>query len=89
MDEEGAYRWPFPKSIYFSPLTDLNAMHETEKVLTELQVCAYDTELCKVVMRDWSTKATLLKSMDWHATACQRAEAFLRAIGKWEDEPSS
>jgi len=61
-------------------LKDLNAMHEAEKVLLKLDTtCGF-----------WQTYsnrlACLLGCTDiFHATATQRAEAFLRAIGKWED----
>jgi hypothetical protein len=68
-----------PKSDYigneFIPnyCLDLNAMHEAEKVLRGAE---------------WDTYVDLLADT-WiqvaHATARQRAEAFLRTIGKWED----
>jgi hypothetical protein len=52
---------------------DLNAMHEAEKVLRGAE---------------WDTYVDLLAET-WiqvaHATARQRAEAFLKTIGKWED----
>jgi hypothetical protein len=56
---------------------DLNAMHEAEKVLwnrNDWSASKYEERL---------TKATT--SWAWHATAAQRAEAFLKTIGKWED----
>lgn len=53
---------------------DLNAMHEAEKVLTELQCGFFRTHLRE-----------RLENYIWHATARQRAEAFLRTLGKWED----
>ncbi len=58
-------------------LNDLNAMHEAEKVLiwrTDLAVLDYDEEL-RMVTDGWR----------WNATAAQRASAFLRTIGKWEE----
>ncbi len=59
-------------------LNDLNAMHEAEKVLTHnLHGLKYHTEL-ELVMRD--------DPFLWRATASQRAEAFLRTIGKWEEQ---
>jgi len=56
---------------------DLNAMHEAEKVLTREQINAFcqklfPTNYCGVW---WSI----------HATARQRAEAFLKTLGKWEE----
>ena len=66
-------------------LNSLDAMHEAEKVLTEKQrdgSDGYMEWLDWVVVRDGS------KGRSWHtahATAAQRAEAFLRTIGKWDD----
>jgi hypothetical protein len=58
-------------------LNDLNAMHEAEKVLTSSQEKEYVNDL------DWMSER-------WGGTvfapAAQRAEAFLRTIGKWEGE---
>jgi len=52
---------------------DLNAMHEAEKVLRN---------------GEWDTYVDLLADT-WievaHATARQRAKAFLRTLGKWEE----
>ena len=64
---------------YFVPdyPKDLNAMHEAEKVLTSSQEKEYVNDL------DWMSER-------WGGTvfapAAQRAEAFLRTIGKWEGE---
>lgn len=58
-------------------LNDLNAMHEAEKVL--------------FVRNDWSrcdyeqTLKAMTSSWCWHATAPQRAEAFLRTLNLWID----
>lgn len=54
--------------------TDLNAMHEAEKVFDCPEL--YDGNLIKVCEG--------VQYM-WHATARQRAEAFLRTLGKWEE----
>jgi hypothetical protein len=53
--------------------TDLNAMHDAEKVLTKAQTDEYIA-----LLFDATYEATL-------ATARQRAEAFLRTFRKWED----
>jgi hypothetical protein len=58
-------------------LSDLNAMHEAEKVLTREQEKEYAYQL---------EAACCPLEYGWHATAAQRAEAFLRTIGKWEDD---
>jgi hypothetical protein len=56
--------------------TDLNAMHEAENVLTRQQTDKYVTTLCLEVQPEPSLH---------NATARQRAEAFLRTLGKWEE----
>jgi hypothetical protein len=55
---------------------DLNAMHEAEKVLSRQQTEWYVTTLCLEVQPEPSLH---------NATASQRAEAFLRTIGQWEE----
>jgi hypothetical protein len=58
-------------------LKDLNAMHDAEKVLTYAQ--GGDMTL-------WIQRMTCAGyGPQLFATAPQRAEAFLRTIGKWED----
>jgi hypothetical protein len=62
--------------------TDLNAMHEAEKVLTKDRN-SYLTTLAGLVEVDH------LRGLDadWPwvcATARQRAEAFLKTVSKWE-----
>ena len=67
-------------------LTDLNAMHEAEKVLTYEQAEEFVEQLYLA-----DQKNNLAENPPpWRfnvasATAAQRAEAFLRTIGKWED----
>jgi len=56
---------------------DLNAMREAEKILfttNNWDACAYEAALQKETT-SWA----------WHSTAKQRAEAFLKTIGKWKD----
>lgn len=50
-------------------LNDLNAIHDAEKTLSIDETAEYDVHLRRFVER-WY----------WHATARQRAEAFLRVI---------
>ena len=60
---------------------DLNAMHEAEKVLTDEQYmhfsdCLWDAEY---------EGQNQIKKWRWlSTTARQRAKAFLRTLGKWE-----
>jgi hypothetical protein len=53
--------------------TDLNAMHEAEHKLPYVQLCNYIDLLI-----EFSPEAAV-------ATSRQRAEAFLRTLGKWEE----
>jgi hypothetical protein len=62
-------------------LTDLNAMHEAEKMLTEEQRIAYSDCTYDIALKAQK------KTGKWRwisLTAAQRAEAFLHTIGKWE-----
>jgi hypothetical protein len=54
--------------------TDLNAMHEAETTLSDDQLWRMAREIER-------------NEEQWYfrATARQRAEAFLRTLGKWED----
>ena len=60
-------------------LVDLNAMHEAETVLNYNQMNRYQNIELSRFVRAGTT---------WicRATAAQRAEAFLRTLGKWEDD---
>ncbi len=66
---------------------DLNEMHEAEKVLTRGTV----HEIINATNAYIKHLARILACIDTaffqftHATARQRAEAFLRAVGKWEE----
>lgn len=62
-------------------LNDLNAMHEAEKVLIDHQCKKYRDVLVAEVI-GWSAHENELIAI--HATAAQRAEAFLRTIKKWK-----
>ncbi len=63
---------------------DLNAMHEAEKVLNDEQWPEYREELRNVVLGGIRMVSQWCKA-DLHTTARQRAEAFLKTIGKWEE----
>ena len=63
-------------------LNDLNAMHDAEETLQESQRVTYSNELYDLAVEHQ------LKTGKWSylsMTASQRAEAFLRTIGKWEE----
>ncbi len=72
-------------------LNDLNAMHEAEKVLNREQIHKYLDELEHLVARDQKFLPTVawLNWLSLHATAVQRAEAFLKTLGIWKEEPVS
>ena len=58
---------------------DLNAMHEAEKIiLNDLKTWRQYVDLIRVQ----SAKSV---NPIFHLTARQRAEAFLRTLGKWEE----
>ena len=61
---------------------DLNEMHEAEKVLTGYEQIATYVWHLENRSGDWSTDEHMMAT---HATARQRAEAFLRTLGKWEE----
>jgi hypothetical protein len=61
-------------------LSDLNAMHEAEKVLTRDQLDTYLFELHEIIGHNHIERYAVT------ATAAQRAEAFLKTIGKWWEE---
>ena len=72
--------WRGPQGQWYSPLppdyrNDLNAMHEAEKMFRAAIYCRYISELCDLAIKD--------NNCMYMATAAQRAEAFLRATGKW------
>lgn len=59
-------------------LHDLNAMHEAEKIFMENQLGPrYQAELDDINSRN-------LDYGVYHSSASERAEAFLRTLGKWE-----
>ena len=67
-------------------LNDLNAMHEAEKVLTQDQMIDYSRHVGKSVTSHLpASRAAWMDFQLINATAFQRAEAFLRTIGKWEE----
>lgn len=60
---------------------DLNAMHEAEKTLTGDQLAVYNEHLIQMVINQLK-RPYEMQGWYWHATARQRAEAFLRTTGK-------
>lgn len=62
-------------------LNDLNAMHEAEKVLIGTNIDIYVANLGGCIDEPTAEDEFCVL----HATAAQRAEAFLRTLGKWEE----
>lgn len=58
---------------------DLNAMHNAEKTIFPYYATLYANKLAKVTKADYSDDTEY-----FCATARQRAEAFLMALGKWK-----
>lgn len=56
---------------------DLNAMHEAEKTLTDANMFVMAHHIERLVSAHGQHY--------FHASARKRAEAFLRALGKWEE----
>ena len=66
-------------------INDLNAMHEAEKMLTDEQDLEYSESLEQVVGARFNSNNGEDMRRLRSATAAQRAEAFLRTLGKWEE----
>jgi hypothetical protein len=84
--EDGVYMWTVNKIDCTYPelwdwCNDLNAMHEAEKVLAPKNWNRFSEKWWNYYhhLLDGDVQKTI------HATARQRAEAFLRTLGKWED----
>lgn len=75
IDKEGTH-WLFPSDYY----GDLNAMHEAESQMKDYTFFSTYERILEQLMGGQ-------KKVTWpfHASASQRAEAFLRTIGQWEE----
>jgi hypothetical protein len=84
------YDWESPEGdVGFSSPNyhgDLNAMHEAEQLLTYDEWIEWLDHMGLILGLDetkgWDADSTLVLQ---RATATQRAEAFLRTIGQWEE----
>ncbi len=65
-------------------LNDLNACHEIEKMLTAAQRITYAEQLC-ILWTGRDDRAVPIWFWLTEATANQRAEAFLRTLGLWQE----
>lgn len=80
--EDGVYMWTVNRIDCTCPelwdwCNDLNAMHEAEKTLADANMFVMAHHIERLVSAHGQHY--------FHATARQRAEAFLRTLGKWEE----
>ena len=85
--EDGVYMWTangIDCTCYelWDWANDLNAMHEAEKVLSPRDEGMYFLTLKQIVGDLIWYRDTY---RNYRATARERAEAFLRTLGKWEE----
>lgn len=86
--EKRRQRWPMSGLVAVIPdyLNDLNAIHEAEKVLGGNNLELFVGEVCRVLDRASADgKGGDDEFNRIHATAAQRAEAFLRTLNLWDD----
>lgn len=88
--EDGGAFWHFVTSdgrCFGRPTEDLNAMHEAEKVTFKGSTLWVEFAFnILTVLEAAEMSVTDGMTCVLQATATQRAEAFLRTIGKWRDE---
>lgn len=89
-EHKSSYPWRSPAGTGFERpppyARSLDRMHDAEKGLPDAKLNLFEQELGNVVSRDFHAARSPkdITFHDWHATARQRAEAFLRTVGKWE-----
>lgn len=81
--------WTKANRLPLNYVQDLNAMHQAEQTLTPEQFITYvDNHLCDLCRETdknrWSPDTGWTPAMV-HATAAQKAEAFLRTLNLWVD----
>lgn len=70
-------------------LNDLNAMHEAVMALPSNTRDLVNLKLCEITAGNFDHSETHDMDAALNATAAQRAEAFLKTIGKWVEETES
>lgn len=76
-----AARINVPEYIY-----DLNAMRKAEKMLTDDQFPAYHHNLLVITQPETPASHVHIFRAFISATAGQKAQALIRALGKWEED---
>lgn len=78
--------WDYPYSSetkrMYDFCSDLNAMHEAEKTLRTTDSHEYANMLYDIACKNQEQNG---KWLPYSISARQRAEAFLRTLGKWEE----
>lgn len=89
--EKGGMRASIVSNTLPNYPNDLNAVHELEKKLNEVQKTVYGETLVKVEIVDWGYYPGEAE-INWNsicdllsATASQRCEALLRTLNLWRD----
>jgi hypothetical protein len=83
-DSDDSVECEKPSRVVFSNTVpdytnSLDAMHEAEETLTDHQRMLMYHAITKILRRHKSELPA------WRSTAPQRAEAFLKTLGKWKD----
>ena len=89
-----AWENSYASDMFPNYLNSLDAMHEAEKMLPDLasddnsaDQLGFCEWLASVVGAQWGSTNAYDMWLIAHATAAQRAEAFLRTLNLWEDNP--
>jgi len=86
-DDTSCYRCDLDYTYPRNYAGSLDAIHEAEKRLTIPEQLRFYQELCHILETNLDGTHKYGVCMYWetiHANAAQRAEAFLKTIGKWE-----
>lgn len=92
LSSDGAYVWSKPPRNYFSPLSDLDAIHAIEKTLTKDQKRIYIDFLSgnSGYNTEWSEEGFLAHTetlFEWlTASSEKRAECLLKTLNLWKEE---
>ena len=77
------YYVPYKDIHIGDPINDLNAIHEAWKTLTPREKQRFEYEIYSVVIGEADYNRDVDEAHITNSTSAQRAEAFLKTIGKW------
>lgn len=88
LNEEGDWVWKgYPVRKFFQPLSYLDAIREAVLRLPEDKLRQFATELGRIVYGEYFDEwDRSLWPRLFTATPAQWSEAYLRTIGKWEED---